>query len=151
MIIPDRHNKNHSLGQCGAHGRQTSLNCEFVGVSESSLLGSAEGGSNIVSCYSSDIRLGVGVNNAVLDVKSFDRAQSAGGSSVRGDELSDDGEQLGGINSHSLAKEGRVAHAVGVEVTPISITDRRISGSDSAISPGTSSLLSNRARMTAFC
>jgi hypothetical protein len=91
--------------------------------------------------------LGVSVHNSVLDVESVDLAQCTSGRSIRGDELSDNGECLGSINRRSWAVEGSVTHAVRVEITPIGVAKRFVSGSNSAIRSAAASLLSDGTRM----
>jgi hypothetical protein len=54
MIVPDGHDENHSGAHGSAHLGETSLDGEFVGVAESSLLGSAEGVGDGVPSDSSD-------------------------------------------------------------------------------------------------
>jgi hypothetical protein len=63
------------------------------------------------------------------------------------DELGNNGEWLGGINSQTRAIERGVAHAVRVEVASISIAQRGVPRANAAVGTRASSLLGDRARM----
>ena len=54
MIVPDGHDENHSGAQGSAHLGKTSLDGEFVGVAERSLLRSAEGVGDGIASDSGD-------------------------------------------------------------------------------------------------
>ena len=90
---------------------------EGVGVAESGLLGRAPRVGDRVAGRASDGRLGVGDDLAVLDVEAADLGEGAGVGAVGGDELSNDGDLLRGVDGHVRAVEGEVTLAVGVEVT----------------------------------
>jgi hypothetical protein len=63
-----------------------------------------------------DVDVGVGDDNTVLDVETADLAESTAGGSGSSQELSDDGEWLGGIDGHARAIEVRDTIAVRVEI-----------------------------------
>ena len=63
------------------------------------------------------------------------------------DELGNNGEWLGGINSQTRAIECGVAHAIRVEIASISITERGVPCANAAVGARASSLLGDRARM----
>ena len=90
----------------------------------------------------------VGDDNIILDVESSDFTESAGGCAVSSDELGDDGEGLGGVDGFASSVEVESTHTVGVEIASISITNRRVSGTNTAIGTAATSLLGDRAGMT---
>ncbi len=98
--------------------------------------------------HASNGGLGVGDDDVVLNVESSDFLESTGARAVTGDELSNNSEGLGGINGQARAVEGVITHAVGVEITSISITKRRVSCIDTAVSAAAPGLLVDGARVT---
>jgi hypothetical protein len=77
---------------------------------------------------------------AVLDVDTVDLREGAGGGIVASDELSDDGQLLGGVDGLVWSVEGGVAHTVSVEIATIGITVSAIAVCDGAFFTGTDSL-----------
>ena len=126
VVVPERHDEDHTLGEGGAHLHETSLGAEVVGVAEGGLLGVAVGGGDGVAADSGDIALGVGDHLAVLDVESLDLGEVA---AAVGEELGDDGELGGGVDGHARAVEGGVALAVAVEVASIGVALASVAGS----------------------
>lgn len=61
-------------------------------------------------------------HGTILDVDAIDGSESAVGSTIVGDELSDDGEGLCGIDDLPGPVERLITHAEGVEVTTTGIT-----------------------------
>lgn len=104
------------------HGSETSVHVEGVSVVEGGLLGKAVGWSDGVSSDTWDGGLRVWNDNTVLDVVTLDLVQVTVGSSIVSQELGDNGERLGGVDSHARAVEGGVTHTVRVEITSIGIS-----------------------------
>jgi hypothetical protein len=127
MVIPDGHDQDHTLGQSLIHRGEASLVGEVVVVTESGLLGSAEvNGDRVVGSHAGNVGLGVGDNLAILDVETADLTKSTAGSTVGSDELSDDGDLLGGVDGQAGTEEGGITHAVGVEIASILVADTTI-------------------------
>lgn len=126
MVIPDAHDEDHTSLEGCAHVGEATVRGEIVGVAEDRLLGSAEGGGDRVAAGASDGGNGVGDDDAVLDVEALDVGEGAGGSSVVGNELGDDGELGLGVDGLAWAVEVEVALAVRVEVASIRITGSSI-------------------------
>lgn len=117
IVVPDRHDQNHAGLEGVAHRSETTLCLEIVGITEGSLLSSAEAVGDRVASHASDVRDGVLVHDAVLDVQTTNLGQSAGLGTVVSDKLRDDSHLLRGVKSLARAVERSVAHAVAVEVT----------------------------------
>jgi len=101
---------------------------EGVVVLEGGLLGLTERvGEGVDSRDSGDAIRGVLDDLAVLDIEMADLLESAGVGAVSSDELSDNGHLLVGVEGLSGTIEGRVTHTVGVEVTPVLVTDTGVS------------------------
>jgi hypothetical protein len=75
-----------------------------------------------VTGHAGDLRLRVLVDNAVLDVEAADLDKRAGRRASVGNELGDDGDLLGGVDSLARPKEGGIAHAVRVKIAPVLVT-----------------------------
>lgn len=151
MIVPDGHYKYHAFCQSFAHCRKTSLCCEFIGITKSSLLCGTERIGDGVSSNSSDFRLGIWHDDAVLNIKSSNFAQSAWSCSVIGNELSDHGKNFVGVYLQTCAVKGCVAHAVRIEVTTVSITKRRVSCANTTIGSAATSLFVDGTWMRSIC
>jgi hypothetical protein len=65
MIIPHRHDKNHTFLQGGPHGSETSLGFKLVLVTKGSLLRVTEGVGEGVTCNPVDGGRGVGDDNTI--------------------------------------------------------------------------------------
>ena len=123
-VIPQAHDENHTGGEGLAHTGETTLSCELIGVVKDSLLLSAESiGDGVGGVNARDLRDGVGVGLAVLDVEAADLVESAGVSAVDSDELSDDGELGGSVDGLASSVERLVTHAVRVEITSVLVAD----------------------------
>ena len=124
MVVPDGHDKDHTLIERLAHGRETAKFLERVGVAECGLLHVAEVvGNGVERVHARDGRLRVGDDLAVLDVEATNLGERAGGGVVRAHELGDDSELGGSVDRQARPEEGMVAHAPRVEVAPILVTD----------------------------
>lgn len=128
MVIPQAHDKNHSLVQTLAHGSQTTVLSEDILIAEGLLLGCAKVRGNRVSGYTGDIRGRVGDDLSALHVDALDLAEGAGVGTVAGDELSNHGDLGLGVDGLAGAVEAFVAHAEGVEVTSIGIAGSCVAG-----------------------
>lgn len=127
MIVPDAHDENTTASKRLTHTGKTTLGRERAGVTEDGLLLGAEvGGDRVGSSDTGDVALGVLNDNAVLDIQAADLGEGTGGSVVGGDELSDNGDLLGGIDGLAGAIEVGVAHTVGVEITTIFVAHTSI-------------------------
>lgn len=98
-----------------------------IWVTEDGLLGLTERVGERVAWDAGDGGLGVGDDNAILDVESLNLAQGSGIGASVGDELSHDGEDRVGVDCLAWAVEVLVTLTVGVEVTSIGISDTGIS------------------------
>lgn len=116
VVIPQRHDQNHTGGKSLGHASMATLLIVRVAVVEHGLLLLAEIGRQRVSGQPFDGRLRVGDDLVVLDVEALDVHALAGAV-----ELGHDGEFLGCVDRLSLSVEGLVAHAVGVEIAAVSV------------------------------
>lgn len=121
MVIPQRHDENHTVGKSLGHVGLSTLVLVGVLVAERRLLSVAELGGDGVALDAGNggVRLSDGLS--VLDIEALDLHGIAGA-----DELSDDSELLGGIDGLALAVEVLNSHAVAVEVTAIRVADASI-------------------------
>jgi hypothetical protein len=147
MIIPNRHNKNHSLAQTSTDRLQAAFNRKLIGISESGLLGRAERIGDIIASHTGDGGLRIRDQNAVLDVVTVNRGQGAGGRAVGGEELGHNFEGLGGVDSEAWTIEVKVTHAVGVEVAAVGVAEGFVAGTDAALCALASGLLGHGARV----
>lgn len=135
MVVPDGHGENHwGIESLRETGHAAGLG-EVVQVAESNLLLLAEVIGDLVGRgNTSNVGNRVGKDNAILDVEAFDALEHAAGGVVGSDELRDNGDLLVGVDLLARAEEGGVAHAVGVEVASVLVTDAFISvGSVTAV------------------
>lgn len=123
VIIPDGHDKNTVLESLTLLGK-TSLILVNVAVTEGSLLGSAVCVVDGVSWVAWNLGTRGAVGNTALDPESLDVNKGTAWGSGVGDELSDDGDWLVGVNGEAGAWtiELQVTLAVRVDVASISIT-----------------------------
>ncbi len=128
MVIPQAHNQDHPILKRITHLRQSTTVLERVGVPKERLLRIAKIVANGV-VVREGVKGGVRVldDGAALDVQAPDLDKVTGRCVVRGDELGDDGEFGGGVDGHSAAKEGLVAHAERVEVTAVLVANTVVS------------------------
>jgi hypothetical protein len=121
VVVPERHDEDHALLQCLAHGLHATGASEVVVVAEDALLVLAELVGNGVTGDTSDIGLGLLEDLAALDVYTADLSKVAGVGAVGGDELGHNGDRLLGVDRLTRTVERLVAHAEGVEVTAVSV------------------------------
>lgn len=121
VVVPERHDENHTLCEGVAHGLHATGASEVVVVAENALLVLAEIVVDSVTADTSDVGSGLLEDLATLDVNTADLLKVAGVSAVGGDELGDNGERLLGIDRLARAVERLVAHAEGVEVATIPV------------------------------
>lgn len=118
VIVPQRHDKNHARGKRLTHSGQATFALEVSLIAKRGLLRIAVGlGDGVVAGDAGGGGLGVGDEDAVLDVEALDLGQLAAGL----DELGDDGEDVVGVDGQAGAVEGGVALAVAVEVASIGV------------------------------
>jgi len=111
-----------------SHDLKTSLGVEVVGITEDGLLFLAESLSDIIDRVNScNINVGVGDDNAILNVEALDCNEVTRSGTGVSNKLSDDGEQLGGIDSHSWTVESGITHTVGVEIATICVANTSVS------------------------
>lgn len=96
VVVPQAHDEDHAIAERLTHALEASHRGEDIGVVSGGLLGSAVVGGDGVARDTSHVGLGVGNGLAVLDVEALDLAQVAG---VVGQELGDNGEDLGGVDT----------------------------------------------------
>lgn len=119
VVIPQRHDEDHTSGERLAHGSQAAFALEVGLIAESGLLRIAVcGGDGIIASDTGHGGLGVGNHHAILDVEALDLAQHA----ARLDELGDDGEDGIRVDCQAWTVEAGVTLAVAVEVTSIRVT-----------------------------
>ena len=98
------------------------MTLKHIIISKSRLLRRAELARDAVSRSPCDSGLGVWNHDTVLNVEALDFCE-------RGtDELCHDCEFGGGVDDHSGAVKGCVAHAVGVEIAAVGVAGSSISG-----------------------
>jgi len=77
IIIPKRHNKNHSSLERISHGGKSTIGLELISVVGKSLLGNTESISDIVvGSEVGEVGLRVGDNNSVLDIEPLNSRES---------------------------------------------------------------------------
>ena len=144
MIIPNTHNEDHSVSHSLAHGGQTSLGGEVVGITESSFLVRAELiCDRVVGCHSGDVDLGVLEDLTILNVQATDFTEGSGGAVVVGQELSDNCEFFGGVDCLPFSIEGGVTHAERVEIATVGIAKAVVSTINSAVLAAAAGLSGN--------
>lgn len=80
-----------------------------------------------VSGDACDLRVRIGNDNTILNIKALDLIESSTSSSGVGKELSNNREDFVGIDGHSRSVEGLVAETVRIEITSIRIARTAIS------------------------
>lgn len=126
MIIPNRHDEDHTSLQGVTHGFDTTLSGVLIIVTEEFLLSDTVViGQGVV--VGEGIKSGFGVLNniTILNVESLDLYEVTSGGIIASNELSYYGELLGGIDfeARSDTEEILDTHSVWVEITTISIAD----------------------------
>ena len=141
VVVPDGHGENHWSIESLGEARHAAGLREVVQVAKDSLLLLAEVISDLVGWINAwDVGDGVGENDAVLDIEALDALERTGGGVISCDELSDDGDLLGGVHLLARAEEGGVAHAVRVEVASILVANAGIAVSSiTAVESGAAS------------
>lgn len=119
VVVPDGQDEDYSASERLSHRGQSTLLLEGVGVTEDALLLSAESlRDGVEGVDAGDVDDRVLDDDVVLDVDAADLREGAGVGAVSGEELSDGGDLLSGVDGEAGAGavEGGVTHAVGVEV-----------------------------------
>ena len=128
MIIPERHNEDHSLLEGVTHDLKTTELSEAIVIVEYRLLSGAELVRDGVECtHSRNVRLGILDDTAVLDVNTADLNKITSGLVVVGEELRDNSYLLRGVDSHALSEECLITHTERVEVAAVLVTDTGLS------------------------
>ena len=124
VIVPERHDEDHTILKGLAHSLQAALLGEVIRVTEDGLLVLAEGVGDRVAADASNVGYRLVPDFASLDVLATDLDKIAASGVIRGDELSHNGERLGGVDGLARAVERLVAHPEGVEVAtiPVAVT-----------------------------
>lgn len=110
VVVPQRHHENHALVESGTHALHATLLGKVVGVAEDRLLVLAEVVVDRISADASNVGCGLIENLTTLDVLAADLDKVSASSVVRGNELGDDCERLGGVDGLARAVEGGVAY-----------------------------------------
>ena len=149
MVVPDGQGEDHTSLQSRAHLGETALGSELVVVTKGGLLLATEGVGDLVGGSDAGPGAhGVGDDLSVLDVEALDGAERSAGRVVTGNELGNDSYLLGSVDSHALAEEVLVTHAVGVEVTSVLVANTTVSRrSVTTICAGAAGLPANTARV----
>jgi len=128
VIVPERHNKNHTGSEILTHLLKTSESLEFIGVVGCGLLLLTE---CIADCAgrgdAGHVTESVVDDFTVLHVDSVDGAESTSGRTVISDELSNNGEWLGCVYNLARAVEALVAKAERIEITTIFVANAVVS------------------------
>lgn len=118
VIIPQRHNKDHTLRHTLAHGVHAAELVEGVDfLVEDLLLGVAPLLGDGVAGHAGDGGLGVLDDFAALDVEALELRELV----ARAQKLGHDGHLLGGIDRLALAVEVLDTHTIGVEVAAVGV------------------------------
>jgi hypothetical protein len=116
VVVPKRHDEDHTLLEGCTHALQATLRSEVVGVTEDGLLGSAELIVDRVAADASYVGCGLVPYLATLSVFATDLDE------ITANELSDNCKRFGGVDGHARAIEGSVAHPVGVVIATVLVT-----------------------------
>ncbi|MCQ0521517.1 hypothetical protein [Klebsiella pneumoniae] len=127
VVVPQRHDQNHTLLHSSTHLSQTTVLREVVGVTESLLLGGTKFGGNGVTSDTRDVGIWLWDDVRVLDVESLDFGQSTGISTIVGQELGDNSEWLSSVDDLAWTVKGSVTHSVWIEVATVWITGTSVS------------------------
>jgi hypothetical protein len=132
IVVPDGENESHTAGEGLVHWAHTTLAEPVVVVALGGLdICAVVGLDGIVSRGDTwDVDVGVGDDDTVLDIETADFRESTAGGSSGGQELGDNGEWLGGIDTgESWAVEVLDTIAVRVEVASalVANTSRAVS------------------------
>jgi hypothetical protein len=122
VVVPQRHDEDHTLLEGRTHALQATLGSEVVGVAEDGLLSGAEFVVDRVAADASYVGCGLVIYLATLGVFATNLDKITVSSAVRGDELSDNCKRLGGVDGHAGAVEGSVAHPEGVVIATVLVT-----------------------------
>lgn len=121
VVVPQTHHQDHTIPNCSTHVGQTAVFGEGGSLAKGGDLSSTEVGVDDISANSGDLGRRLGDDNAVLDVVTSDLGEGTGISAVASDELSHNGEWLGGVNSLAGAVEVSVTETVRVEITSVRV------------------------------
>lgn len=128
MVVPDAENESDTAVESLTHTGETALGLEAVGVAEDGfLLGAEVGGDGRASGDTGDVDNGVLDDDTVLDIKTADLGERAGGGAVGGDELGHNGELVVGVDNLVRPVEALVPETVGVEITAIFVAETAVS------------------------
>lgn len=148
VVVPKGHNKDHTLRQSLAHVSKTAVLLEARCITESLLLCITEVGSDRIEiAHAWDVSLGVLDNTSILDIEAANLGECAGSGVVVSEELSNNCKRTGGVDCHSGTIEILDAHAEGVEVTTIRVTETVKAALNSTILASAPSLSINGARV----
>lgn len=126
VVVPQTHDQDHTSFHSRAHVGQATVLGEGGRLAKSGELSSAEVGVDDISADSGDLGGRLGDDNAVLDVVTSNLRKGAGGGTVISDELSHNGEGLGGVDGLAGAVEVSVTETVRVEVTSVRVAGTSI-------------------------
>lgn len=124
VVVPERQNQNHGLGQRVGHGREATDIIKTVAVTKHNLLLLAKVGRHRVASETGPGRLRELNLLAALDIKLLDLCEGG----ARAQELRDNGKLLGGIQRLAGAVKVLDAHAVGIKVAAVRVTVASIAG-----------------------
>jgi hypothetical protein len=119
VIVPERHNKNHAIGESITHTLEATLRSKVVGVAEHRFLVLAEVVVDRVAADASDVGSRLVEDLAALDIFATDLNEVTASCVVGGNELGDDCEWLGGVDGLARAVESGVAHPERVEIATV--------------------------------
>jgi hypothetical protein len=122
VVVPKRHDEDHTLLEGCTHALQATLRSEVVGVTEDGLLGSAELIVDRVAADASYVGCGLVPYLATLSIFATDLDEITASCAVGANELSDNCKRFGGVDGHARAIEGSVAHPVGVVIATVLVT-----------------------------
>lgn len=115
MVVPDGHDKEHTAFESSSHVGQDSLLIECIVIAKGSSLCVTEHHGYGDASDVGNQGLRIGDDLAALDAEWLDLSEWVT------DELSENGELLGGIHGQARAVESGVSHALGAEVASIGI------------------------------
>jgi len=118
VVIPQTHDKNHTVGKSLGHVCHTTLLLERVSVAKDLLLLVAELGRDGVAVNARDSGCRLRNSFTTLNIEALDLHGIA-----CSNELCDDGKFLGRVNGLAFAVEVFDSHAIAVEVAAIRIAD----------------------------
>ena len=82
MVVPDGEHEDHTLLKSSTHGGKATLISKLVGIAKCGLLSSAEVVGDRVTGDTSNVSVGVGDDNAILDIEALNLAQGSRGGTI---------------------------------------------------------------------